>query len=367
MFASRCIFLLICTTVWAQDAPPVKPASSPFSLGPVSVSGTLDGYFLDNRNDPGLGVNYLRNFDTRADQPTLSMAKISLDLPPAPIGFHIEAGAGKAFDIIESSAPRGGADGWKQILQAYVSVKPAGWKGLQVDFGKFLTWAGAEATESALNFNYSRSFLYAFGPYYHTGVRCTVPIGPKFTGGVQLVEGWNAYDGKNHGLTVGLTGTYIFNPKVTVGTNYYFGPEDVYGIKTYRTFSDSVLTYNPTSKTSFSGNFDYGQDEFPGPGTPRRYYGASFMARQQLTKKFAASARAEVYKDADGFWTGEERRLTEVTVTGEYKHSSNLITRVEYRRDSSDRPYFPKGSQNLPVGSQSTILVGVMLYLGPTR
>jgi hypothetical protein len=64
--------------------------------------------------------------------------------------------------------------------------------GLEVDFGEFVTAAGAEVIETNANWNYSRSLLFAWAiPYYHFGLRGAVPVGSHFTGGVQVVNGWN--------------------------------------------------------------------------------------------------------------------------------------------------------------------------------
>ena len=93
---------------------------------------------------------------------------------------------------------------YKHVLQAYVSLKPTNWHGVQVDFGKFVTSAGAEVTETHLNWNYSRSLLFANGPYYHFGLRTTAPLSKNFTAGVQLVNGWNNVEDNNAAKTVGL-------------------------------------------------------------------------------------------------------------------------------------------------------------------
>ena len=54
-----------------------------------------------------------------------------------------------------------------------------------MDVGKFVTSAGAEVIETNGNWNYSRSLLFALAiPYYHMGVRTSMPVGKHFTGGV---------------------------------------------------------------------------------------------------------------------------------------------------------------------------------------
>jgi hypothetical protein len=379
----KSVLLVVCLPIcigimWAQAAPadsappqantpPAATAKNPWMVGPFTFSALVDGYYSYNFNDPGSETNLLRNFDVRANQPSVSMAKFRLDHDADPVGFHLEAGLGRAFDIIESFSPGGALDGWKQIREAYVSVKPKQWKGLQVDFGKFYTSAEAEVTDTIANWNYSRSLLYAFGPYYHTGLRTTMPVTKTISGGFQLVEGWNGYDGKNHGVTAGFTGTYTPNTKWNWATAYYVGPEDVLGIKTFRHYVSTTLAINPVSKVNYYLSFDYGADRLPRAQPVQSYYGVATAARYQFAKKLAVAPRIEWYRDADGWITGTKQAVKEFTLTGEWKHSDYFLTRVEFRRDWSDQPFFPSGDLNAPVGNQSTILIGMVAYIGPKR
>ena len=69
----------------------------------------------------------------------------------------MDFGAGDTANLVNAFEP-GGTDFLKYVQQAYVSfLAPAG-KALTIDFGKFVTPAGAEVIESKDNFNYSRGF-----------------------------------------------------------------------------------------------------------------------------------------------------------------------------------------------------------------
>ncbi len=174
----------------ATPSEPPPPPATAWKLGQVDVSGMLDSYFSVGFNHPASHISPLRNFDDKANQFELNMAKVTLNYDPKPVGFHLDVGAGRTFDII--SATEKDATGMRLVEQAYVSVKPAAWKGLELDFGRFVTFASAEVIETPGNWNYSRSLLYVWcTPYYHFGFRATAPIGPHFSGGLQVVSGWN--------------------------------------------------------------------------------------------------------------------------------------------------------------------------------
>jgi hypothetical protein len=118
------------------------------------------------------------------------------------------------------------------VLQAYASyVAPIG-SGLTVDFGKFFTPVGAEVVETKDNFNYSRGWLFAYGPYYHAGFRAKYAFNDKVALTGFLLNGWdNVFEnnvGENSGKTVGfqlgltptkkfaMTQTYLAGPEVTL-------------------------------------------------------------------------------------------------------------------------------------------------------
>ena len=110
MFRTTCVcFLwaaaLACLPVWAQESPaPAAPAV--WSAGPVDFSGLVDGYYSLNFNHPSSKSNSLRNFDARANQFSLNMAKLTLEHSPGPVGFRVDLGFGKAFEIIHASDVR---------------------------------------------------------------------------------------------------------------------------------------------------------------------------------------------------------------------------------------------------------------------
>ncbi|MEO6982964.1 MAG: outer membrane beta-barrel protein, partial [Edaphobacter sp.] len=203
----------------AQDAsPPTPPSSyapaaapeaapaSIWSVGGIDFSGLVDGYYNLNANHPpdSSNGNQLRNFDYNANAFSLNMAKLTMSHDPDPVGLRIDLGFGKAFNEILSSEPD-----FKHLEQAYVSWKPARGKGFEADFGEFVTSAGAEVIETKDNWNYSRSLLFSLAiPYYHVGLRTSMPITKSFTGGVQVVNGWNNFSDNNSGKTIGLTGVY---------------------------------------------------------------------------------------------------------------------------------------------------------------
>jgi hypothetical protein len=345
---------------------PAPASNSIWSAGPIEFSGLVDGYYSFNFNHPQSRNNNLRNFDAKANQFSLNMMKITAEQAADPVGFRVDLGFGRAFDIFHAAEP-GGIGFMRNVMQAYLSVKPASWHGFQFDFGKFVTSAGAEVTETHLNWNYSRSLLFANGPYYHFGARTSMPINKHLTAGVQLVNGWNNVEDNNTGKTVGFT-TAVTTSKVNWFNNYYVGPEKTDLNKGIRHFYDTVIQVNPAGRVNFLVNFDYGQENMPG-GRDVKFYGLSTAMRFVLGENWALSPRYDWYKDRDGFITayGEDLTLQEFTLTFDYKLKEGFLSRFEYRRDSSSKPFFDRGFQTGNATSMNTLLAGFVVYFGPKR
>ena len=105
-------------------------------------------------------------------------------------------------------------------------AKPKNTHGTEIDFGQFVTSAGAEVIESPSNWNYTRSLLFAWAiPYYHFGLKTTTPINKVVTVGFQLVNPWNTVMGDHKFTNIGLT-LAVTKGIYTWSTNYYVGPNN---------------------------------------------------------------------------------------------------------------------------------------------
>src|SRR5262245_50789321 len=147
----------------------------------VEVSGIVDGYYSYNNNKVDMFTQG-RAFDVRHNAFSMQLAKLTLQKANSkdnPLGFRVDLGVGETVDRIISVSDSSRNDGTKYVMQAYASyVAPIG-SGLTVDFGKFYTPIGAEVIETKDNFNYSRGFLFTYGPYYHTGFRAKYSFNDK--------------------------------------------------------------------------------------------------------------------------------------------------------------------------------------------
>jgi hypothetical protein len=357
----------------AAPAPATPPAPPPKYDGWV-FSGLLDGYITDNTNHPmaNNGYDQLQNFNIINGQPEFSLGKFTVDKSDGVFGIHVDAGLGETMRLIHAGDPAAeDHKALRYIEQAYLIAKPKNMHGTEIDFGTFVTSAGAEVIEAPSNWNYSRSLLFAWAiPYYHFGLKTTTPINKVVTIGFQLVNPWNetwgAHKFSNVGVTLAVTkGIYTWN------TNYYVGENNpVIGTLPsggVRNLFDTTLTVAPNDKTSFYINGDYGRNDNPVGGGHTDWEGIAVAARYQVTKAAAFAARTEFFKDAQGYETGVAQNLGEFTLTGEYKFGSILLSRVELRRDESSVPFFNTATKLGGAEGQTTLTLGLMAVFGPYK
>jgi len=228
-----------------SPAAPAAPAGPTLGslLGPLSVTGFVDGYYnydLEHPQatapsmlpgNPSTGLAGLRAFDSPQNQFSLNMVELVLDKPPdaskSRIGYHLSLGFGNAMNVVNST-DQGGLRFAQYLKEAYGSyLAPIG-KGLQIDFGKFVTPMGAEVIESKDNWNYSRSLLFTYAiPFYHFGLRAKYAFSDKYSLTGFLTNGWNDIVANNTGRTYGLS--FAWNPakKWSVTQNYCVGPSSL--------------------------------------------------------------------------------------------------------------------------------------------
>lgn len=339
-------------------AAPPPPANAWARLfGPTRVSTTGDTYYAYNGNEPASGKNVLRNFDEHDNQFSGSYFELAFEQVPTEqrrLGFRTDIGFGPTATWVNSTDPDDGA--LKYLQQAYVSVLAPVGRGLQVDVGKFNTPIGAEPTETAYNWNYSRSLLFSWAaPYYHLGMRASLPLGDTVSVSGYLINGWNNAQDNNRGKTGAATVSWKITPALTLSQAWMGGPEGPTGAAGWRSLYDTIATWTVNPRLTLMTNIDIGRDTVG--GHTNAWQGVAGYGRVVVLPSWALASRVEVFEDRDGFMTGTAQTIRELTLTSEHTLVKGLALRVEYRRDWSDEDFFEyKADQFRP--QQNTILFG---------
>jgi hypothetical protein len=359
----------------------------------VNLTALVDGYYQYNANNPVAGT-YTEPFTSVNSRFQLNLLEVQLDKPvdkTSPLGFRVALGFGNAMTATTGGINGdGGTTSTQYLKEGYLSYMAPIGKGLQIDFGKFVTPAGAEVIESNQNWNYTRSILfYDAIPYYHFGARVKYTFNDKWSITGLATNGWNNVLSTNTGKTGGFSLAWNATKKISLTETYLAGPRDIAGIGDngpWNNLSDTVLTYNPTGKLSLMANFDYDHQGGHG-GFDADYTGIAGYVKYQCSPKTAVAGRYEYLNDHDALALGFNGGLDflsnvpftgqgihdhpqEFTGTLEHTFAGHLISRLEYRHDFSNNPIFEvgggKGSPSFS-DHQDTVAVGLMLVLQPAQ
>ena len=131
----------------------------------------FDGYY---RNDfSKQSTNNKTSFTNSNQSLQLGMASIKIDRTNGKFAGTLDLGLGKRAQ--EFSYNDNGVA--QAIKQAYLSYAPM--NGLKITAGKWATHIGYELLDAYANRNYSMSYGFSYGPFFHTGIRADIALGGK--------------------------------------------------------------------------------------------------------------------------------------------------------------------------------------------
>lgn len=140
----------------------------------TTFTGSVDAYYRYNFNEPKTGTNNLTSFTNSVNSFELGMASVKVDHTVGKVSATADLGFGKRAQ--EFSYNDVGTT-LTAVKQAYVSYAPS--DKLKFTLGKWATHCGWELLDAYSNRNYSMSYGFTFGPFFHTGLKADISLGGK--------------------------------------------------------------------------------------------------------------------------------------------------------------------------------------------
>ena len=159
------VFLFMSILSKAQTDSTKAPTSS------TSYTIYFDGYYKNDFSKQS--TNNKTSFTNSNQSLQLGMASIKLDHTKGNFTGTLDLGLGKRAQ--EFSYNDNGVA--QAIKQAYISYAPM--SGLKITAGKWATHIGYELLDAYSNRNYSMSYAFSYGPFFHTGIRADISLGGK--------------------------------------------------------------------------------------------------------------------------------------------------------------------------------------------
>jgi len=339
--------------------------------GKLTISGYVDVYYQYNLNNPtpevglfqptstGDGIeNVGRIFDVKNNQFSLGLAqtKFAYTTDKSEVVVDLTYGPNSILGNFGNVA--GGND--LMIKQAYMSYMFT--DKLNVTVGQFGTHVGYELIDAPLNYNYSLSYLFGNGPFYHTGAKASYAISESFGIMAGVVNGWDAmfdfngtksaiaqiYVAPTDGFNIyvnyiggdernGWSFPTLGNPSAKTGAN----------TKTVTHLFDLTTTYQLTDAFKLGLNAAYGfgnnlkvdAADLEDGLSKATWGGAALYADYRFSDFFGLGLRAEHFNDKDAVRfisgaMGQGVTMNAFTLTGDLKFmDGHFNLKPEFRID----------------------------------
>ncbi len=285
-----------------------------------TLSGSVDTYFRGNISGG--------NFDTApgssfANQPGFALGMINLiaGYEGEKVGFVADMVYGPRGADAVFGSPAGSAQIVNQ-LYAYWNVS----EKVTLTLGNFNTFLGYEVISPTANFNYSTSYLFAYGPFSHTGIKADIALSENTSLMLAVMNPTDATE-------FNPTGNYAFGAQLGFSGQYI-----------------NFLLDNGAYEIDFTGGFDLSETFFLGvnaayfsgddaPG----FYGAALYPQIATSDSFKIGLRTEYFLEDGSFGaigTGvADSSVFATTLTGNYSIGSLTII-PELRLDSASEAAF---------------------------
>jgi hypothetical protein len=204
---------------------------------------------------------------------------------------------------------------------------------------------GFEGIVSKDNWNYSRSLLADYSPYYETGVSLTATLSERLTLRGLILNGWQNINETNNDKAVGTQVQYKPSPSLLINWSTFVGNEQPDSVASrLRIFNDLYAQYTISDQWSAAMVFDLGFQHKAIGSSYDAWDAAALMAKYTFDQQWGIGVRVEYYLDKFGVIipTGTPGNFQTVagSINLDFAPASSVLWRVEMRIfDSKDRVY----------------------------
>jgi hypothetical protein len=289
----------------------------------TTFTAYVDGYYRALTKDGGGSNNNLTSFTNSYNAFKLGMASIKIDQSFGKFTATLDAGAGKRADEFSYNDH----DVLTNIKQATLSYAVS--DKLKLTAGKFSTHVGYELLDATNNRNYSMSYGFSYGPFFHTGFKADVSLGGKSALMVGLVDptDYSSFNGTPKYIIAQFS-TATSNDKLKSYFNFVHG--DV------TTHYNVVLLATLSSKVSAAFDGSINQQKIGASSSS--WSSEALYVNYDISEKFGLTLREDFFSDRKINPLGIGN-VNATTLSGKIK-VKKLTLIPEFRMDSGNSPLF---------------------------
>jgi hypothetical protein len=323
-------------------------------------SASVDGYYRYNFHEPKAApYNNFTSFTNSQNSFELGMASIKAEHTVGKVGFVADLGFGRRAEEFSYNDSKT----LQVVKQAYVTYSPS--SHVKFTMGKWATHIGYELVDAAGNRNYSMSYMFTNGPFFHTGLRTDFTFGKSgFMIGVANPTDYTSTTSTTKTLIAQLsTGTKDDKLKAFLNYQGYFGAKVTSPSAANLNQFDLVVTGTLSSKFSIGYNGTVQTVKDQEAKQNKRWWGSALYLNYDPTSVFGLTWRNEYFDDQKyGLKTaGGGTNIYASTLSGNIKLQNFRII-PEFRIDNASKSIFTKSNGSSTKGTASALLAVVYSF-----
>lgn len=334
------VLLLTSTNVFAQvntevpntdpvEAPATEEAEEEEDDDALKMSGFVDAYFQNTftKDAADNSLAYPTSFTTEDGGFAVGMVNLLMEKSVGKVGFVGQVGFGPRANDANGAFPN--------LQQLYVTYSPS--DAVTFTMGQFGTFVGYEVIDAPVNVNYSTSYLFSYGPFFHTGLKADFALAEGFGAMVGVFNNTDSrfnepgyYYGAQLSAETGGLAAYLNFLTGTDAKDVNEAGDDATTFQvdltaTYQISESFMLGLNASDKSTSLG--DASGDGFTG---------FAVYLTAGLSDNFSLNLRGESFteKAPEGI-TMDGRSVFAVTASGNITLGDSFVLIPEVRFDSS--------------------------------
>ena len=346
------------------------------ATGETIITGVayLDTYYNYNFANPADNTHTISSAIGRHNEFTLNMASIGIETNYKNVIGRLWLQYGQMGSIVQDldgSVLRGrntSISNLKYIREAAAGYHFNKWYGINVEMGIFMSYIGLESYVLNENWNYQRSMVCDFTPFYFTGARVQAFPSKNYKVELWLLNGWQTYNSWSKSIGVGNSNYFRPTENVQLVANFYYGTDTRSSSRIRFHHDNSIVaryfknkTSSGISQAAFSINTHYGFQSGDGIARTDHYMtGTSLANRIWFNKnKLALTLRGDYvtnpglylafspspvadndFNDAIANDPKQKLSIFQATCTFDVMPNDFVTFRFEYGHRSANVPYF---------------------------
>lgn len=323
-------------------------------------SASVDGYYRYNfSGSPTSPYNNFTSFTNSQNSFEIGMASIKAEHTIGKVGVVADLGFGKRAEEFSYNDTRT----LQVIKQAFVTYAPS--SHVKFTMGKWATHIGYELVDAAANRNYSMSYMFTNGPFFHTGIRTDVTFGKSgFMIGIANPTDYTTTSSSTKTLIAQFS-TACSDDRWKAYLNYqgYSGAKRTMPGASSLNQVDVVVTGTVSSKLSIGYNGTIQSVEDEDIDKSKKWWGSALYLNYDPSSVFGLTWRNEYFSDQKyGVkLPGGGANIFASTLSGNIKLDNFRII-PELRIDNASKSIFTNSKGAASKGTASFLLAAVYSF-----